>query len=65
MPAPVKTEDDPLDPHPPANFQTTLDAIRYLERTVLAADGLEGVVLRYAGFTGREPRSARAANTLR
>jgi nucleoside-diphosphate-sugar epimerase len=62
---PVKSEEDELDPDPPAKFRATLDAIRYLERTVLAADGLEDLVLRYAGFTGREPRSARAANTLR
>src|SRR4051812_220378 len=44
---PVKTEDDPLDPHPASAFRTTLDAIKYLERTVTEADGIEGVVLRY------------------
>jgi nucleoside-diphosphate-sugar epimerase len=46
---PVKTEDDPLDPAPPAQLRTTLDAIRHLERAV-TADG--GVALRYGGFYG-------------
>jgi 2-alkyl-3-oxoalkanoate reductase len=49
---PVKTEDDPLDPAPPPSMRHTLDAIRYLERTVAGAEGLDGVVLRYGGFYG-------------
>jgi nucleoside-diphosphate-sugar epimerase len=49
---PVKTEDDPLDPDPPAALRRTLDAIRHLESAVLGAEGLEGVVLRYGGFYG-------------
>ena len=49
---PVKTEDDPLDPDPPAERRRTLDAIRHLEAAVLGADGLEGLVLRYGGFYG-------------
>jgi nucleoside-diphosphate-sugar epimerase len=49
---PVKTEEDPLDPDPPAEFRRTLDAIRHLESAVLGAEGLEGVVLRYGGFYG-------------
>ena len=49
---PVKTEDDPLDPHPPAKMRESLDAIRYLERTVAEAKGIEGIVLRYGGFYG-------------
>jgi nucleoside-diphosphate-sugar epimerase len=49
---PVKTEDDPLDPDPPAELRRTLDAIRHLEAAVLGADGLEGLVLRYGGFYG-------------
>jgi 2-alkyl-3-oxoalkanoate reductase len=48
----VKTEDDPLDPDPPASMRRTLEAIRYLERTVTQAEGIEGVVLRYGGFYG-------------
>ena len=49
---PVKTEDDPLDPDPPAELRRTLDAIRHLESAVLGADGIEGLVLRYGGFYG-------------
>lgn len=49
---PVKTEEDPLDPDPPAAMRRTLDAIRYLEQAVVGAEGLEGVVLRYGGFYG-------------
>jgi nucleoside-diphosphate-sugar epimerase len=49
---PVKTEDDPLDPDPPAAMRRTLEAIRYLERAVVDAEGIEGVVLRYGGFYG-------------
>jgi nucleoside-diphosphate-sugar epimerase len=48
---PVKDEEDPLDPDPPAIVRTTLDAIRYLE-TAVASAGMEGVVLRYGGFYG-------------
>ena len=47
-----KSEDDPFDPDPPAHQRQTLEAIRYLEDAVLHADGLEGVVLRYANFYG-------------
>jgi nucleoside-diphosphate-sugar epimerase len=46
---PVKTEDDPLDPQPPAQQRTTLEAIRRLERTVTEAGG---VALRYGGLYG-------------
>ena len=49
---PVKAEDDPLDPDPPAELRRTLDAIRHLEAAVLSAEGIEGVVLRYGGFYG-------------
>jgi nucleoside-diphosphate-sugar epimerase len=49
---PVKSEEDPLDPDPPAQFRRTLDAIRRLEDTVTGADGIEGLVLRYGGFYG-------------
>jgi len=49
---PVKTEEDPLDPDPPAKLRRTLDAIRHLEAAVLGAEGIEGVVLRYGGFYG-------------
>ncbi len=49
---PVKTEEDPLDPNPPAAMRGTLRAIEHLESAVLQASGIEGVVLRYGGFYG-------------
>jgi nucleoside-diphosphate-sugar epimerase len=49
---PVKTEEEPLDLHPPAAFRRTLEAIRHLEATVLKAAGQEGLVLRYGAFYG-------------
>jgi len=48
---PVKTEDDPYDPNPPAEMRSALEAIKYLERTVVAAS-LEGIVLRYGPLYG-------------
>lgn len=48
----VHTEQDPLDPDPPAAQQQTLAAIRILERVVPAAAEVEGVVLRYGSFYG-------------
>jgi nucleoside-diphosphate-sugar epimerase len=48
----VKSEEDPLDPHPPRNMSRTLDAIRHLERVVPEASGIDGVVLRYGSFYG-------------
>jgi nucleoside-diphosphate-sugar epimerase len=50
--APVKTEDAPLDPDPPAQMRPTLDAIRHLEDRVLGAEGLEGIALRYGSLYG-------------
>lgn len=46
---PVKTESDPLDPRPVEAMQESLRAIRHLEESVLAA---QGIVLRYGGFYG-------------
>ena len=48
---PVKTEDDPLDPHPPRAQRESLAAIRHLERAVVDAP-LDGVVLRYGMLYG-------------
>jgi nucleoside-diphosphate-sugar epimerase len=48
----VKTEDDPLDPHPAAAMRGSFDAIRYLEEAVTGATWTEGIVLRYGGFYG-------------
>jgi 2-alkyl-3-oxoalkanoate reductase len=49
---PVKTEEDPLDPNPPAAFRRTLEAIRHLESVVTGETSLEGLVLRYGSFYG-------------
>jgi nucleoside-diphosphate-sugar epimerase len=50
--AAVKTESDPLDENPPREFRNTLEAIRYLERTVTASSAPIGIVLRYGSFYG-------------
>jgi nucleoside-diphosphate-sugar epimerase len=49
---PVKTEADELDPNPPGELRRTLEAIRYLERTVTGSSSPEGIVLRYGSFYG-------------
>jgi nucleoside-diphosphate-sugar epimerase len=46
---PIKTEDDPLDPNPVPDMRESLEAIRELEQSVLAAGG---IVLRYGGLYG-------------
>ena len=46
---PVKTEDDALDPAPPATARQSFEAMRYLDETVTAAGG---VALRYGVFYG-------------
>lgn len=48
----LKNETDELDPDPPAELRRTLEAIRYLERTVTASSEPEGIVLRYGSFYG-------------
>jgi nucleoside-diphosphate-sugar epimerase len=48
---PVKSEDDPYDPDPPASVRPTLEAIKYLEHAVVASS-LEGIVLRYGSLYG-------------
>jgi 2-alkyl-3-oxoalkanoate reductase len=47
-----QTETDPLDAEPPHEQRESLAAIRHLERAVLEAGPLEGVVLRYGSFYG-------------
>jgi nucleoside-diphosphate-sugar epimerase len=49
---PVKSEGDPLDPNPPAQFRRTLEVIHHLEDAVGGAEDIEGLVLRYGGFYG-------------
>lgn len=46
---PVKTEDDPLDPTPPANAQQSFAAMAYLEQAVT---DFGGIALRYGLFYG-------------
>jgi nucleoside-diphosphate-sugar epimerase len=48
----VKDEDAPLVQDPPGAFGTAFDAVMALERTVLDAEGIEGVVQRYGWFYG-------------
>jgi nucleoside-diphosphate-sugar epimerase len=48
---PVKTEEDPLDPHPPAGTAQALAAIRHLEEAV-PKEMPEGLVLRYGILYG-------------
>jgi len=49
--APVKTEEDPFDPHPVSAQRETLSAIRALEQMVLDAPAA-GIALRYGNFYG-------------
>src|SRR5262245_452849 len=49
---PVKTEEDPLDPDPPASFRQSLLAIRHLEEAVTQAGDLRGLALRFGNFYG-------------
>jgi nucleoside-diphosphate-sugar epimerase len=48
----VKTEDDPLDPNPPAGARESFAAMRYLDQVVTHAGG---IALRYGGFYGPQP----------
>ena len=48
----VTTEEDPLDPDPMPTMRQSLAAIRHVETVVPAAEGIEGLVLRYGGFYG-------------
>jgi 2-alkyl-3-oxoalkanoate reductase len=47
---PVKTEDDPLDPHPPASMTQSMRAIRHVEDAASGFPG--GLALRYGGLYG-------------
>jgi 2-alkyl-3-oxoalkanoate reductase len=46
---PVKAEEDPLDPTPPANARQSFAAMAYLEQAVTEASG---ITLRYGAFYG-------------
>ena len=60
----VKTENDPLDPEPPPAFRRTLNAIRYLEAALQAAEGIETIALRYGWFYGPGTSLGRGAALL-
>ena len=49
---PVKSEDDPVDPHPIKPVRETFRAIMHLEEAVTGADWTTGIALRYGGFYG-------------
>jgi nucleoside-diphosphate-sugar epimerase len=49
---PVLTEDDPIDPDPPAALRVPLVGLLRVERAVPSIDWGEGLVLRYGGFYG-------------
>ena len=48
---PVKTEDDPFDPHPAKAQTESLAAMRFLQQAVVE-EAPEGIVLRYGNFYG-------------
>lgn len=48
----LKTETDPLDPHPPEAMLESLQAIQHLEQAVSGAEYLQGIVLRYGPLYG-------------
>jgi len=49
---PIKTEEDPLDPNPPASFSKSLAAIRYQEDVVRKATYVQALALRYGLLYG-------------
>jgi len=49
---PVLTEDEPLDPDPPASLRPVVEGLLYLERAVTTIEWGEGLALRYGGFYG-------------
>ncbi len=50
--APVQTEDDPLDPDPPAALRAVQAGYLHLEHAVTTIEWGEGLALRYGGFYG-------------
>lgn len=65
VPGWVRTEEDPLEPHPPAAMRETLQAIRTLEQLVTSATSLNGVVLRYGAFYGPGTSLGRGGDLIR
>lgn len=48
----VKSEADPIDPHPVEALRSTIEALRHLEDEVTGAHWTQGIVLRYGNFYG-------------
>lgn len=48
----IRTEEDGFDPDPPAALRRTVEAMRHVERAVLDAHNIEGIILRYGSFYG-------------
>jgi nucleoside-diphosphate-sugar epimerase len=48
----LATEEEPLNPDPPAAQRQSAAAIMYLEKVVTGASAVQGVVLRYGSFYG-------------
>jgi nucleoside-diphosphate-sugar epimerase len=61
----VKSEDAPLDPHPPASFRNTLAAISYLESEVREVKGIDARALRYGMLYGPGTGFARDGAAVR
>ncbi len=61
---PVQTEDDPVDPDPPAALRVQMVGILHVERVVPAIDWGEGLVLRYGGFYGPGTAISREPDAL-
>ncbi len=49
---PIKTEQDPLDPHPPSSFAQSFAAIRHVEQAVTDGTDIEAFALRYGLLYG-------------
>jgi len=62
--APVQTEDDPLDPDPPAPLRPVVEGLLYLEEAVTTIEWGEGLVLRYGGFYGPGTSVSRAPDAV-
>jgi nucleoside-diphosphate-sugar epimerase len=61
---PVLTEDDPVDPNPPAALRVPLVGILHVERAVPTIEWGEGLVLRYGSFYGPGTTISRAPDAL-
>lgn len=48
----IKTEDDPLDPHPTSTQRQTLAATRQQEAMITSVAGIDGIALRYGSLYG-------------